>query len=443
MYEEYFGLKERPFSLTPDPRFLFLSTKHRGALDHLAYGISRREGFLAITGDIGTGKTTICRALLERLDPGVETALILNPLLQEEELLEAILQDFGIEPPARVTRRTLIDRLNLFLLEQARDGRGAILIIDEAQNLPAPVLEQIRILSNLETNQQKLLQIILVGQRELREKLESPALRQLNQRISVRYHVTPLGREETVRYIAHRLKVAGANGGIEFAPGAHEAIYHFSTGVPRLINLIVDRALLAGYVAGSTSITKEMVLEGHRSLAGEGVEALTPVRPAGGQYRRSPVIALGLPFLVGALFTALLQWGLFDFEASWPGIGARLSFRPGTPPAVAPVTEKAPVAGEVVLPTFRPDPAFPYTIWAVTSQEGELVRTMVQHLEREGLPVFADEGSHEEGVGRSLFIGRFTTRQEADVALEKLQWLDGLTRIELIQTGSPRTRQED
>jgi hypothetical protein len=162
-----------------------------------------------------------------------------------------------------------------------------------------------------------------------------------------------------------------------------------------------------------------------------------------GQYRRSPVIALGLPFLVGALFTVLLQWGSFDFEASWPDIGARLSFRPGTPPPVAPAVGRAPAAGGFVLPAFRPDPAFPYTIWALASQEGELVRTMVQHLEREGLPVFAGEGPHEEGVGQSLLIGRFTTRQEADVALEKLQWLDGLKRIELIQTGSPRTRQED
>ena len=429
MYEQYFGLKEKPFSLTPDPRFLFLSADHKGALDHLLYGIQRREGFLAITGDIGTGKTTICRTLLERLDSGVQTALILNPLLNEREILSAILEDFGITYPGQPPRKTLIDLLNLFLLDQAKSGGAAILIIDEAQNLAPNVLEQIRILSNLETDQEKLLQIILVGQRELREKLESKALRQLNQRISVRYHLAPLSPEETVRYIEHRLTVAGAKGGIEFTPGAYQAIYHFSRGVPRLINLIADRALLAGYVAGSTCITKEMVSEGRQSIAGNGAKTWPALRHAMRQYLKAPVLALGLSFLFGVLFTALL-WGLGSRWPSWPG--AHLSFP----------TEIAPARGGLTLPISHPDPAFRYSVWALPSQEGEPFRKMVQDLEGEGLRVFVGQGSQEKGIGPSLLVGRFETREEADAVLKKMQRLEGLKRVEVIQTGSSRARRE-
>ncbi|KRT70435.1 MAG: peptidoglycan-binding domain 1 protein, general secretion pathway protein A [candidate division NC10 bacterium CSP1-5] len=440
MYEQYFGLKEKPFSLTPDPRFLFLSADHRGALDHLLYGIQRREGFLAITGDIGTGKTTICRVLLERLDPGVQTALILNPLLNEREILSAILEDFGITYPGQPPRKTLIDLLNLFLLDQAKSGGAAILIIDEAQNLAPNVLEQIRILSNLETDQQKLLQIILVGQRELREKLESKALRQLNQRISIRYHLAPLSAEETVRYIEHRLTVAGARGGIDFTPGAYQAIYHFSRGVPRLINLIADRALLAGYVAGSSYITKEMVSEGRQSIDGHGVRARASFRFAMGRYLQAPRIALALSFLFGALFTALLS-GLIGFEASWSTISARLPFRLQAPPEVAPAAGKASVAGGVTLPILHSDPAFRYSVWAWASQEGEPFRKMVQDLEAEGLRVSVGQGPQENGIGPSLLVGRFKTREEADDALKRMQMVEGIQRLEVVEISST-SRQE-
>ena len=440
MYEQYFGLKEKPFSLTPDPRFLFLSADHRGALDHLLYGIQRREGFLAITGDIGTGKTTICRVLLERLDPGVQTALILNPLLNEREILSAILEDFGITYPGQPPRKTLIDLLNLFLLDQAKSGGAAIVIIDEAQNLAPNVLEQIRILSNLETDQQKLLQIILVGQRELREKLESKALRQLNQRISIRYHLAPLSAEETVRYIEHRLTVAGARGGIDFTPGAYQAIYHFSRGVPRLINLIADRALLAGYVAGSSYITKEMVSEGRQSIDGHGVRARASFRFAMGRYLQAPRIALALSFLFGALFTALLS-GLIGFEASWSTISARLPFRLQAPPEVAPAAGKASVAGGVTLPILHSDPAFRYSVWAWASQEGEPFRKMVQDLEAEGLRVSVGQGPQENGIGPSLLVGRFKTREEADDALKRMQMVEGIQRLEVVEISST-SRQE-
>lgn len=435
MYEQYFGLKEKPFSLTPDPRFLFMSADHRGALDHLLYGIQRREGFLAITGDIGTGKTTICRVLLERLDPGVQTALILNPLLNEREILSAILEDFGITYPGQPPRKTLIDLLNLFLLDQAKSGGAAVLIIDEAQNLAPNVLEQIRILSNLETDQEKLLQIILVGQRELREKLESKALRQLNQRISVRYHLAPLSPEETVRYIEHRLTVAGAKGGIEFTAGAYQAIYHFSRGVPRLINLIADRALLAGYVAGSTCITKEMVSEGRQSIAGDRARTWATCRSVIGRYLQAPRIALGLSFLFGVFFTALL-WGLGTFGPSWSAIGARFSFQQEAPIEVAP-SDRTPVADGLTLPTSQPDPAFPYSVWALPSQEGELSWKMGQHFEGGGLRVSVGQGPQEKGIGPSLLVGRFKTREEADDALKRMQMLEGFQRLEIVETNSP------
>ncbi|MFQ5881978.1 MAG: AAA family ATPase [Candidatus Methylomirabilales bacterium] len=442
MYERFFGLKEKPFSLTPDPRFLFLSPNHRGALDHLLYGIGRREGFLAITGDIGTGKTTICRALLEHLDAQVQTALILNPMLEEEELLTAILQDFGITPPPRATRKELVDRLNRFLLEQARKGGGAVLIIDEAQNLPPKVLEQIRILSNLETEKEKLLQIVLVGQRELREKLESPSLRQLNQRISIRYHLIPLGQEEMVRYIEHRLTVAGGSGGIEFTPAAYQAIYRFSRGVPRLINLAADRALLSGYVAGSTRIMKKMVQDGQRSLTGEVTTVAPHLRPARAQHLKAALLTLCLSLLFGALFAGLLQRGSVGLEGWWSAIGERLSPRSATSrhPTSGEVEPSAPPP--IAVPVFHPDAAFPYTIGALTSQGGEVLRKIVETLQQEGLEVFLREESGESGIWHRVLVGRFKTPEDAQAVVEKVQRVEGLERVEIIQSPPPTTPQE-
>jgi general secretion pathway protein A len=424
VYETYFGLREKPFSLTPDPRFLFLSAQHRGALDHLLYGVARREGFLAITGDVGTGKTTICRALLERLDAGVRTALILNPLCDEDELLKAILQDFEIQVPARASRKQLVDCLNGFLLEQARRGGGAVLIIDEAQNLAVSVLEQIRILSNLETDREKLLQIVLVGQRELRDKLESPALTQLNQRISIRYHLSPLSREESVRYIEHRLTVAGAKGGITFSPEAHKAIYQFSSGVPRLVNLIADRALL--------------VLEGRRSLTGE--EAPSSVfRPRALRQVRSPLSAAGVAFLGGVLCVALMQWAWSGgVGAMWSGLGARLSAPLVASSEVASLPERGVSVRGIPLPLFRPEAGFPYAIRARPGPDGEGLRATLERLEaEEGLTVFAGEGS-VDGWGHVLLIGRFKTPEEAEWALRKVSRLGGLAGIEIIDTARPR-----
>ena len=279
MHEEYYGFSEKPFSLTPDPKYLYKSASHANAFDLLQYAIRRREGFIVVTGDIGTGKTTLCRAVIEQLDRKTFTALVLNPFLSEEDLLRLILQDFGVVSreqmrrgrPAGVSKQELIDTLNEFLRSLQPLGAGALLIIDEAQNLPRQVLEQIRILSNLETDKEKLLQIVLVGQLNLKDLLRSPELRQLDQRVSIRYELKPLTREETSAYIAHRLTIAGGGSAVSFAPRALERIHKHTSGIPRLINLVCDRALHGGYSAQTNRITPQIV-----NAAAGGLELAAP-----------------------------------------------------------------------------------------------------------------------------------------------------------------------
>lgn len=270
MYEAFFGLKEKPFNLTPDPRFLFLSEKHKEAFAHLLFGIKNRTGFVMVSGEIGTGKTTICRTLLSRLDPNTEVAFIFNPCLSPLELLRKINEDFGIETRGE-TIKDLIDELNQYLLDKFAEGKNCVLVIDEAQNLSPSVLEQIRLLSNLETETQKLLQIVLIGQPELMDNLNLPELRQLNQRITARYHLKALDRSETLQYIAYRLRVAGGRNRVWFTPGAIKAIYRASGGVPRVINAICDRALLIGYTLESRDITAAHVRQAIREIKGEQV----------------------------------------------------------------------------------------------------------------------------------------------------------------------------
>jgi general secretion pathway protein A len=265
MYQEFYGLREKPFALTPDPQFFFLSESHQTAMESLLYGIYQREGFMVLTGDIGTGKTTLCRALLERVDPRVKTAVIFNSFLTEKELLGAILQDLGLATKGK-SRKKLIDELNKFLLSQLSEGNHVALIIDEAQNLSVPVLEQIRMLSNLETEKEKMLQIILLGQLELVEKLQSPDLRQLNQRIAIRHRLLPLTRAKMEGYIYQRLLVAGAQGNVTFSNSALNEIYEFTKGIPRLINLLCDRALLAGFVEQTYHIEEDIIQKAKKSL---------------------------------------------------------------------------------------------------------------------------------------------------------------------------------
>ena len=276
MYQEFYGLKEKPFVLTPDPQFLYLSEGHRTAIESLLYGIRQKEGFMVIFGDIGTGKTTICRALLEKLNGIVDSAVIFNSFLTEEELLESILEDFGYSSRGK-SRKEQIDALNRLLIHFLSLGKNAVLIIDEAQNLSVPVLEQIRMLSNLETEKEKLLQIVLIGQLELEQKLKLPELKQLNQRIAIRYRLLPLTGTEMESYIYSRLQTAGANGKITFSNAALKEIYKFSKGIPRLINLLCDRALLGGFVYETYHIGKKIVKEAEKSLLGkEG--RITPSR---------------------------------------------------------------------------------------------------------------------------------------------------------------------
>ena len=268
MYLEFLGLREKPFSITADPSFLYLSRKHREALSHMVYGIRERKGFVEITGEIGTGKTTLCKALLRHLDQTTRTALILQPNLSELQLLQAVVQDFGLNP-TRINHLGLFNELNQFLLNQAELGHNVVLVIDEAQNLSLRLLEQIRMLSNLETDKAKLIQIILVGQPQLREKLASPALEQLRQRIGVRYHMTPLDADEVRTYIDHRLRVAGSEGSLEWTADGAEEVYRCSRGIPRLINLICDRSLLACFVLRVKRVDGEIVRHSYQELSGE------------------------------------------------------------------------------------------------------------------------------------------------------------------------------
>lgn len=266
MYEAYFGLRETPFSITPNPRYFFLSRRHAEALAHLRYGISAGGGFIQLTGEVGTGKTMLVRCMLEELPTDVDVALILNPGLERTDFLRAICSELHIQTAADAGSHTLMQQLNRHLLDSHAAGRRTVLIVDEAQALPPATLEQIRLLTNLETESAKLLQILLVGQPELRDTLARADLRQLAQRITGRYHLGPLSRGELDRYISHRLDVAGAPGRI-FTPAAVGAIHRASRGIPRLTNVLCDRALLGAYTREQRRITPRLVREADRQLA--------------------------------------------------------------------------------------------------------------------------------------------------------------------------------
>ena len=310
IYQDFYGLREKPFNLTPDPKFLCLTEKHQEALDHLIYGLDQKTGFILFLGEVGAGKTTVSRALLERLDQDYVVALILHPFLAEEDLLATIIRDLGLVPRG-ATKRELLEQLNDFILARKVEGKTVALIFDESQNLSPKALEEIRILSNLETDKEKLLQIILIGQKELEGKLAGRELRQLNQRIGVRYYLYPLNRKETGRYIAHRLQVAGDQGAIQFLKGAVQEIFSYSGGIPRLINLAADRALLAGYVKGTKTVSRDLAGRGIRSLSG---------RPDH-QEKRLPQEALTPASLLVVAFVVLggffLLWALSHYWEWW------------------------------------------------------------------------------------------------------------------------------
>ena len=268
MYLEYYGLKEPPFDLTPNPRFLFFSAKHREAFNHLVYGIRERKGFVQLTGEVGAGKTTVCRAMLAALGAAWDSALIFNPPPGPDLLLKAVAMEFGLDAAGLDALDTRA-ALNEFLITRAASGHDAVLIIDEAQNLTDDMLEHMRLLSNLETEDRKLLQIVLMGQPELRDRLDDAGLRQLRQRITVRYHLPALTRAELWPYIEHRLVVSGAMGTFYFTAGALWRIYSYTGGIPRLINAVCDKCLLAGFVEQRKGIDYRTVGRAIRELEGK------------------------------------------------------------------------------------------------------------------------------------------------------------------------------
>lgn len=259
MYEAFFGLKEAPFNVTPDPRFVYLSKHHQAALAAMSYGVERRSGFIQITGEIGAGKTTLSRLFLKQLGEQVHTSLVFNPKLSELELLQVIVEDFGIKPKAK-KRKEYFDALNRFLIEESQKGFNSVVLVDEAQLLSPRALEQIRLLSNLETATQKLLQIILMGQPELQDVLNRKDLKQLRQRVAVRCHLPELSLEEVGQYVAHRLNVSGAQDNF-FTPEAIQRIYELSAGIPRVINMLADRSMLAAYTRGTTQNIDLLLVE--------------------------------------------------------------------------------------------------------------------------------------------------------------------------------------
>jgi general secretion pathway protein A len=297
MYQSYFGLGEAPFSIAPDPRYVYLSQRHQEALAHLLYGVSGEGGFVLLTGDVGAGKTTICRCLLDQIPETCDVAYVFNPKLTVEELLSTICVEFGIDyPPGNASIKVFVDGLNEHLLAANARGRHAVLIIDEAQNLSADVLEQMRLLTNLETNQRKLLQIILIGQPELATMLARPELRQLAQRIVARYHLGPLSRAEVAAYVRHRLEIAGTTRQL-FPASRMGRLYRLSRGVPRVINAICDRALLGAYVQGKDRVDAT-------TLAKAADEVLR--QPGVERGRRRRALALVLVLVVVGAFAVLL-----------------------------------------------------------------------------------------------------------------------------------------
>ena len=277
MYTSFFGLNEKPFSITPDPRYLFMSERHGEALAHLVYGVTESGGFIQLTGEVGTGKTTLVRTLLQnRLPDNADVAVVLNPQVSALEFVQTICEELGVpEPDDDQSIKSLIDSLNHYLLMAHAEGRRTILVVDEAQNLSRDVLEQVRLLTNLETSKQKLLQIILIGQPELRELLARNDLRQLAQRITGRYHLEPLSKDESSQYIEHRLRVAGALGEV-FDKGAKAELFRLSQGVPRIINVICDRALLGAYSLEKRTVNRRLVRRAASEISGKAWLVRTP-----------------------------------------------------------------------------------------------------------------------------------------------------------------------
>jgi len=334
MYLEHFNLTERPFSITPDPRFLYMSARHREALAHLLYGLSEGGGFVQLTGEVGTGKTTICRCLLEQVPDNVDIALVLNPKVTSIELIATVCDELGIEyPDGDTSIKALTDVLNRYLLDAYARGRRTVLILDEAQNLSADVLEQVRLLTNLETSTQKLLQIVLIGQPELRSLLAREDMRQLSQRVTARYHLDPISREEAGAYIKHRLQICGTTQTI-FSKRSVDKIQRLSGGIPRLINVLCDRSMLGAYVEGKTQVDPKVVKKAAREVLAE----VEHTKEEGGGF---PWLAVALVLLVLIGLAAVFQpWQQRPATvASTPAVAVEKLPEPSRDVAVAALVE--------------------------------------------------------------------------------------------------------
>jgi general secretion pathway protein A len=351
MYQDYFGIEENPFSLTPDPRYLYMARGHQEALAHLLYGVKEGGGFVLLTGEVGTGKTSVCRCLLEQLPDEAQVALILNPRQSEVELLSNICDELGIGAPPADSVKTLVDRLNQHLLSLHAEGRHAVLIIDEAQNLSPAVMEQVRLLTNLETDKRKLLQIIFIGQPELGDLLNRKDLRQLAQRISARFHLDPLSAAEARDYIAHRLAVGGIGHEV-FTAGARAEIYKHSRGVPRLINSLCDRCLLAAYVQETRQIDRKIVRAAASEVLGQKTKrpprrrVVLPWAVATAAVVVA-VIALAVPRDFGA--TKVVQSSVSVAESAAPSAAAETAAAVPEPTPVEAPAESTPIATSTAL----------------------------------------------------------------------------------------------
>jgi type II secretory pathway predicted ATPase ExeA len=442
MYESYYGFKEKPFSLTPDPKYLYRSESHANAFNLLQYAIRRREGFVVVTGDIGTGKTTLCRALLEEIDRTTFTALVLNPFMSEEDLLKRVLQDFGVVSRADVksgrlagvSKQELIDALYDFLLSLIPLKASAVLIIDEAQNLPHKVLEQIRILSNLETDKEKLLQIILVGQLNLKPLLRSPELRQLDQRVSIRYELAPLNLETVGAYVAHRLTVAGGSQAVTFTPKALSEVHRLTGGIPRLINLICDRALLSGFSIRANRITDDMVAHAASSL---DLHQPTLSRFAQLKQRASLFAAAAVVLLASGVAVGATTY-LYQRFAEGTAPLAAISAAAGTVDAarVRDVELNPSASFARALPANAELTILVGSYPASSAESNDDVRALTNWLEASGFPVFyADIDLGSRGRWHRVLAGAYTDPALAHRDAERLRAAAPSTDAHVVSAG--------
>ena len=417
MYNKFFGFKEKPFKLVPNPEYLFLSKSHEETLAHLTYAISQGDGFVEVTGEVGTGKTTLCRVFLENLDKSIHAAYIFNPKLDALQLLKAINDEFGIDSEPDNTK-DLIDRLNAFLIEKKSAGQKALVLIDEAQNLSLEVLEQLRLLSNLETTQEKLLQIILVGQPELRDMLASHQLRQLGQRITINSQLSPLTYVETKDYIRHRITLASHRAGPPFAKASYNAIYEYSQGIPRLINIACDRALLNAFSRNSFNISGSITKEALRELRGKKTGLLS------GLFQRAAGVVI-----ISAIFIPVILLLLFIANGEAPKIPAISKLLSPERVTQAEPQRDIPVEGQIVelsapseMPVALQENSLP---GSHAAESGKNIETLTAHVNNSGSPLATGTPNAEQKVPNSMdkqkfgaYLQKLNSRFSRNISIE-------------------------